>query len=404
MPTVSIIIPTYNRSALLKQALLSCLDQTYRDFEIIVVDDGSTDDTRKMVEGLNSQQIVYIHQSNRGRSRARNRALSKARGKYIAFLDSDDMYLPEKLAVQVKALDENPSYSAAYTSAFNIDFDGNFHPYVYEATAGGWIYKDIALYIPLTICLPTVMVRREVFDKVGLFDPKLSRFEDTDMWRRIAKISPYLSISEPLCKIRYHEGNEMESPLKLYRALKYYTDKVIREDEPIYGAEIRTMAAKLWHHYGKAVLYHKNKNYNKRAMLFIATSLYLDPDWFIESRYLDYFDAVTALMIRQAHDASRELTGGQRDLNILKVLLTFHLYRWFSKAASKCRLASHQAQLFAMKRKRRIIAQLELAAYHTVLFAMNCKRRIMGQPLAGGQPDASAHKQSEECSLVSSKN
>lgn len=381
MPTVSIIIPTYNRSALLKQALQSCLDQTFRDFEIIVVDDGSTDDTRKMVERLNSPQIVYIHQPNRGRSRARNRALSKARGRYIAFLDSDDMYLPEKLAVQVKALDENPSYSAAYTSAFNIDVDGNFHPYVYDATAGGWIYKEIALYIPLTICLPTVMVRKEVFDKVGLFDPKLSRFEDTDMWRRIAKISPYLSIPQPLCKIRYHEGNEMESPFKVYRALKYYTDKVIREDEPIYGAEIRTMAAKLWHHYSKAVLYNKNTDYRKLAMPFIRKSLYLDPVWFIESRHLDYFDPVTALMIRQAYDSSRGMTGCKRDLKILKVLLTFHLFRWLGKAAAKSRLA----------------------AYYALLFAMRRKRRIMRQPLAGSQTDASAEKQSEERLYVGSK-
>jgi glycosyltransferase involved in cell wall biosynthesis len=290
LPTVSIIIPTYNRSALLKQALASCLEQTYQDFEIIVVDDGSTDDTKQTVESLNSKKIRYIYQENCGRSKARNKAISLAQGKYITFLDSDDEYMPNKLEVGVSALNQNPQYGAIYSSAYNVDIDGNLHPYVYPAPCSGWIYKEITLYLPLTLCLPTVMVRKEVFQKVGAFDENQNRFEDTDMWRRISKKYQFLAIDQPLCRIRYHEGNEMEHPEVIYQALKYYTEKVLREDTLRYGLGLRFLAARLCVHYGLAVRNHKNPEYMPYSYQIYRMALKYQPFWFILTGQGDYLD------------------------------------------------------------------------------------------------------------------
>ncbi len=298
LPTVSIIIPTYNRSALLKRALLSCLEQTYQDFEIIVVDDGSTDDTKLMVESLSCDKIRYVFQTNRGRSTARNKAISLAQGKYITFLDSDDEYMPNKLEIGVRALDENPQYGAIYSAAYNVDINGQLHPYVYPAPSSGWIYKEIALYLPLTICLPTVMVRKEVFEKVGIFDVKQNRFEDTDMWRRISKKYQFLAIDQPLCRIRYHEGNEMEHPEIIYKALKYYTAKVLREDSLRYGLELRFLAARLCVHYGLAIRNNKNPLYLPYSYPIFRMALRYQPFWFALHGLAEYLDPETAKPVK----------------------------------------------------------------------------------------------------------
>ena len=162
LPTVSVIIPTFNRAEFICSAIKSVLKQTYSDFELIVVDDGSTDDTGLRVRQLNDSRLKYIWQPNHGRSHARNRAILEAKGSFIAFLDSDDLYLPEKLALQVDYFNQHPEVSMIYTSAYCINEAGNRLPETYEATVSGHIYQDIAFFRPVTITLPTVMVRRKV--------------------------------------------------------------------------------------------------------------------------------------------------------------------------------------------------------------------------------------------------
>lgn len=350
-PNVSIIIPTFNRSALLGQALKSCLEQTYKDFEVLVVDDGSTDETEAVVSSFKDSRIIYLPQSNQGRSKARNRALAEAKGKYITFLDSDDLYMPEKLAVQVKALEENPDFGAVYSAALNIDIEGNLHPFVYEAPACGWIYMDIALYLPLTICLPTVMARREVFEAVGTFDEKLNRFEDTDMWRRIAKKYQFFAVQKPLCKIRYHSDNEMENPAKVLAALKYYSSKVLREDENEYGDSVREKAAQLFCHYGRSTRNHANARYNRLSHLFFRRALYIAPQWFNRSIYVDFVDRGNATTV-------------------------------FKSIGLK-----NNGELLLARARRRFKTWYGAKKHNTLLRAMNTKRRILGQPLAGQEQE-----------------
>ncbi len=117
-PRVSIIIPTYNRANFIGEAVASALGQDYQDIEVIVIDDGSTDETEDILATFRDHRLICVRQDNAGRSRARNRAIAMARGEYITFLDSDDYYLPSKVGTQVAFLDANPEFGMAYMSGF----------------------------------------------------------------------------------------------------------------------------------------------------------------------------------------------------------------------------------------------------------------------------------------------
>ena len=254
-PNVSIIIPTYNREKFIGAAIQSVLDQTYQDFEVIVVDDGSTDGTVDVVKEF-SEKVRYIYQPNQGRSHARNHGLGLAKGRYIAFLDSDDLYLQEKLRLQVDFMEQHPEFGMVYTSACCMDEDGVPLRATYEAEVSGWIYKDIAFFVPVTIALPTVMVRREIFESAGGFDENMDRFEDTDMWRRISKQCLIGAMHEYTCRLRTHLDNALatQNPYKIFRALEYYVQKIHREDTNVSVILRRKGIAKLYGYYGAAMM------------------------------------------------------------------------------------------------------------------------------------------------------
>jgi len=253
MPKVSVILPTYNRARFLEEAIQSVLTQDFQDYEIIVLDDGSNDNTKEIIKSFKSKKIRYFFQNNKGRSRARNRAMELAQGQYLAFLDSDDVFLPGKLTKQVKCLDEHPEVGMVYASALTMDENGRKLNKKYRATSSGFIYKEVAFVFPLTVILPAAMVRREVFDKVGKFDVKMDRFEDSDMWRRITQKYLVLAVREPLCQIRHHRGNLMERPSKLLRALDNYVSKVFREDSQLSWFYKQKAASNLYRQYYQAV-------------------------------------------------------------------------------------------------------------------------------------------------------
>jgi len=255
-PSVSVIIPTYNRAHLTGDAIASVLAQTYADFELIVVDDGSTDDTEKRVREFTDPRIIYIKQENMGRSHARNCALNLSRGRYIAFLDSDDLYLPDKLALQVSYLDSHRHVGMIYTSACCIDYSGNALNDKYTASVSGKIYKSIAFFRPVTITLPTVMARRELFAEVGVFDEGMHRFEDTDMWRRISKVTHITALPEFTCKLRTHSDNSLaaQHPDQIIASLEYYAKKILHEDAAMGNLTLRRGLGGLYYYYGRAFL------------------------------------------------------------------------------------------------------------------------------------------------------
>lgn len=251
-PLVSIVLPTHNRSSLVKKAIQSVLDQTYTNLELIVVDDGSTDDTQVAISKISDSRLIYIYQKKSGRSEARNRAIRVSRGEFIGFLDSDDLFYSNKLELQVKYFKKNPHCKMLYTAANCIDQQGKTLKFKFVAKKSGNLYSQISFMKPLTIALPTVMVRKEIFGEVGLFDSSMDRFEDIDLWRRISKRYRINALNIDTCKILTHEGNHLlsQSPIVILNAIRHYEAKVLKEDREIPAWKKRIGLGRLYFYYG----------------------------------------------------------------------------------------------------------------------------------------------------------
>jgi glycosyltransferase involved in cell wall biosynthesis len=205
---VSIIIPTYNRERLISRSVKSVLNQTYQDFELIIVDDGSTDNTGELVAGFDDGRIRYIrHEQNRGEAAARNTGIKAARYDYIAYQDSDDEWLPEKLARQIELLENaSPRVGVVYTGFWRVENGGKTYiPFSWVTQKNGDIHKE--LLKGNFIGSPVVLIKKECFDKVGLFDERLRNLVDWEMWLRISKYYHFRCIDEPLVIAHYHSDN-----------------------------------------------------------------------------------------------------------------------------------------------------------------------------------------------------
>ncbi len=194
-PLISVIIPTYNRGWIIKEAIDSVLAQDYVNFELIVVDDGSTDDTHDI---LNSYQnnILVLRQNNKGVSAARNRGLTAASGHFVAFLDSDDIWLPQKLSQQVDFFHSNPDTLICQTEEIWIRNNVRVNPKKRHKKPSGMIFEP-----SLSLCLVSpsaVMINRNLFEEVGLFDETLPACEDYDLWLRVSCRHPVHLIDTPL--------------------------------------------------------------------------------------------------------------------------------------------------------------------------------------------------------------
>jgi glycosyltransferase involved in cell wall biosynthesis len=231
---VSVVIPTYNRSDYILEAIQSVLEQDHASLEIIVVDDGSTDDTKeKMASLIDSGVIRYIYQENRGRSAARNMGISLATGDYLAFLDSDDLFEANKLVKQVEFLSGHPEVGLVHGGY--IKFDARNHDLGYRDPSwfSGWIYPDILL-IWYTLLPPSiVMVPKRVLAEVGGFDESLFIGEDLDLWRRIARKYPFGYINQSLARIRVHAGNTSRDAHLTTREFERYLEKAFQDDKSL---------------------------------------------------------------------------------------------------------------------------------------------------------------------------
>lgn len=208
-PLVSIIIPAYNSQAFIGQTIESVINQSYPDWELLVIDDGSIDGTAAIVKSyLADSRVKYRFQANQERAAARNHGIRHACGKYIAFLDADDLWLPDKLRLQIEYLNQHPEVGLCFTHYGLINRQGlplgrqaiHFVPgqnQFYSLLKGNFISNS------------TVITPRPVLDKVGLFDETLPAFgcEDWDMWLRIARLYPIHLIDQLLALYRLHESN-----------------------------------------------------------------------------------------------------------------------------------------------------------------------------------------------------
>jgi glycosyltransferase involved in cell wall biosynthesis len=202
---VSVIIPTYNRAEYICETLESVFTQTYPDFEVIIVDDGSTDHTKDVLKPY-LNRVQYIYKNNGGPASARNTGIRASTGKYIAFLDSDDLWMPDKLQVQADFLEAHPEYAMVFSGYEFIGERKVKHlkkPRVfYDCTVDALLEGN-------KIATLTVMVRKEVFDVVGKFDedPQIIALEDYSFWLRVAPKYKIAYVDRPLAKYRIHPSN-----------------------------------------------------------------------------------------------------------------------------------------------------------------------------------------------------
>jgi glycosyltransferase involved in cell wall biosynthesis len=194
MATVSVIIPSYNRATTLSEAINSVMAQDYHDFEIIVVDDGSTDNTPDILQAF--PKMVVVRQDRQGVSAARNAGIAQASGRLVAFLDSDDLWLPAKLATQVAFFDSNPDALICQTEEIWIRNGMRVNPKKRHKKPSGMVFTRS---LELCIVSPSaVMMRSSLFDEVGVFDESLPVCEDYDLWLRVACRFPIHLIDLPL--------------------------------------------------------------------------------------------------------------------------------------------------------------------------------------------------------------
>lgn len=212
MARVSIIVPAYNAAAFLPLALQSVLRQTYPHWETVIVDDGSTDNTRDVIEQWMPAfrgRLRYLHQENRGVSAARNTAIHASRGELIALLDADDVWLDNRLERGVDALDVNSEAGLVHAQVIRIDRDGKLIG-IPPAPPDKYLSGKIARHIysrRAHLLSPTILFRRRCLDVAGCFDESFHVTEDRDLWFRIARSYPVIYLKEVLAQYRVSAGS-----------------------------------------------------------------------------------------------------------------------------------------------------------------------------------------------------
>ncbi|MCG6968410.1 MAG: glycosyltransferase family 2 protein [Gammaproteobacteria bacterium] len=242
---VSVVIPTCNRQTLLDRALRSVVAQTVRPQEVIVVDDGSTDDTHAMLKA-NYPHVKYCFQDNLGVSKARNTGISVANSPWIAFLDSDDEWLPDKLQKQFETLQNNAGVLLCHTEEIWIRHGKRVNPMNKHQKYGGYIYDKC---LPLCAISPSsVIIHQRLFEQVGLFDESLPACEDYDLWLRICNQYEVLFIDSPLI-VKYGGHDDQLSRrhwgmdrFRIQALLKMLNEKTLTENN--YHLTLEALKAK----------------------------------------------------------------------------------------------------------------------------------------------------------------
>jgi glycosyltransferase involved in cell wall biosynthesis len=224
---VSIVIATYNRGYILPRAIESALKQTYKNIEIIIVDDGSTDNTEEIVEGFSEPRIIYIrHSENLGCSAAKNTGIKNSKGYFIAFLDSDDEYLPRKIAKSVEAFKNSSPRLGIVASNY---YKGNKND---RNIAVGKTYKIKRLSL-----ISSWVIRRDVFEKIGIFDERLILSQDIDFMIRFRKKLSFCFIEEPLQIIHQSKDSAFYDKRKTIGIRKKYLLN-LKNDPELYSRHL----------------------------------------------------------------------------------------------------------------------------------------------------------------------
>jgi glycosyltransferase involved in cell wall biosynthesis len=268
MTKVSVIIPTYNRAYLVKRAIDSVTKQTFQDIEIIIVDDASTDNTENIIKTLNDKRILYIkHKERKGASAARNTGIENAQGEYIAFLDSDDEWLPQKLAKQLKVFNNSSrNLGLVYTACMEIE-DSKQKRTIIPRCRGNVI--ENLLVSNCVGYIVTALVRKECFNETGLFDEQLSCSEDWDMWIRIAQYYEVDFVNEILVCIYPQRDGLMRNNAGAISARK----RILKKYEQLVKALPIKMKAERYFHEGIFFWWKRDI----ACCRYLVSAVFLDP-------------------------------------------------------------------------------------------------------------------------------
>jgi glycosyltransferase involved in cell wall biosynthesis len=286
LPIVSIILPTYNCASFLPLSIGTILSQTYNSYEIIVVDDGSTDNTKEVLYPF-MQRIKYIRlEQNKGLPTARNIGIRSAQGKYTAFIDADDLWLPEKLQTDIEYFETHPEVSMVYSKHINIDEKGNnFNGNTKKQLPSGNIFTQLFSEQNFIIT-SSVVVRKNVFETTGLFDERLFNCQDWDMWLRIAFHFKVAGINKPLVKYRHNPHSLSKNRNNVLKYQKMVIDKIYTAfKDAENGISEKLYKKRLASHYAKAGRYYLRIGDKNRASENFGLSLKNDPLNFRAMRY-----------------------------------------------------------------------------------------------------------------------
>ena len=270
---ITVIIPCYNREKFIAEAVESVINQTYRNIEIVVVDDGCTDNSREILERYSDRIRILEHpgRANRGQSAALNVGIRATQSEYVAFLDSDDLFAPDKIEKQIRFLEDHPQFGLVYANGHAIDENGNIMYRIYsgnhqEHSDPNRVLLDCYFLLP-----NNALLRREVLGQSGLFDESLRSAQDHDLAIRIAEVTKIGYLDECLFYYRRHRDSISNKNAKLRWQNGY---KILRKAHSRYRYRLRTLLGRL------AVLnfrlgqcYREEGNYVKAVPLFIVAGL-----------------------------------------------------------------------------------------------------------------------------------
>ncbi len=265
-PLVSVVLPTYNYARYLPESVGSVLSQTYPHYEVIVVDDGSTDNTKDVLNPF-MQRIKYIKlEQNKGLPVARNTGIQSARGKYIAFIDADDFWLPEKLQTEIEYFDKQRNAGMVYSKHVNIDENGRvIDADVKKRLPSGNIFIQLFSEQNFVIA-SSVVVRKNVFETTGLFDEQLVNCQDWDMWLRIAFYFNIAGINKTLVKYRHNPHSLSKNRNNVLKYQKIIIDKMYNSfKDKENGLHEKLYKKRLASHYAKVGRYYLRTGDKNRA-------------------------------------------------------------------------------------------------------------------------------------------
>ncbi len=318
MPKVSVVIPAFNAMKYLPQTVESVLQQTFIDFEVLIIDDGSSDSIRQWVNEVTDLRVKLISQENQGVSVARNTGIAAAQGEYVAFLDADDLWEQTKLEKQVRCLEDNPTVGLVHTWMAIVDWEGKPTGRVMSSNAEGNVWKQ--LVERNTVACSSVMVRRCCFE-VGVFSPRdvcPVDVEDWEMWIRIAARYPFAVIKEPLMRYRQHPNNTSKNWQSIEQAFRLVIEKAFQTAPP----ELLYLKSRSYGHASLRLawkcLQSSDRDY-KNAIHFRASAVGHYPQLRYSGEYIRLSLAIAAMQWLGPIGYSRVLA------------MTYILRRWISK-------------------------------------------------------------------------